>query len=144
MISESRYKRYLERIAHGKSRMELLERKFSSPPKNIDEVDFLLIVQKAYQEVVEVSTDVLSMMLKDSLLPPMDNYSNIDAAEKHHLISEESAHVLREANGLRNRIVHIYNDIDYDQLVLSIKRTLSLLKKYLEAIETWSSSQYPN
>ncbi|MBD3405281.1 MAG: DUF86 domain-containing protein [Candidatus Lokiarchaeota archaeon] len=72
----------------------------------------------------------------------MDNYSNIDTAEKHHLITKESANMLREVNGLRNRIVSIYNDIDYNQLISSINRTLPLIDTYIEEVENWLSQQY--
>ncbi|MGV9169984.1 MAG: HepT-like ribonuclease domain-containing protein [Promethearchaeia archaeon] len=86
--------------------MSLLNQKLQSG-SDFNDTKTLFIIQKAYQKVVEVSTDVLAMMLKDNELPPMDNYSNSKMAEDNRIISSESANVLREANGIRNLIVHI-------------------------------------
>ncbi|MFO7835179.1 MAG: HepT-like ribonuclease domain-containing protein [Candidatus Thorarchaeota archaeon] len=141
MSNEIRRKRYMQKINHGRMRISLLNQKLQSG-SDFNDTETLLIIQKAYQEVVEVSTDILAMMLKDNELPPMDNYSNVKMAKDNHIISPESADVLREANGLRNRIVHIYNDLDIDLLIRSVKRTLPQMEKYIEEVETWMSQTF--
>lgn len=141
MSNEIRRKRYMQKLGHGRMRISLLNQKLQSG-SDFNDTETLLIIQKAYQEVVEVSTDVLAMMLKDNELPPMDNYSNVKMASDNHIISAESADVLREANGLRNRIVHIYNDLDVGLLIQSVKRTLPQIEKYIEEVEAWMSQTF--
>ncbi|MBD3158982.1 MAG: DUF86 domain-containing protein [Candidatus Lokiarchaeota archaeon] len=141
MSNEVRRKRYMQKLSHGRMRISLLNQKLQSD-SDFNDTETLLIIQKAYQEAVEVSTDVLAMMLKDNELPPMDNYSNIKMAKNNHIISEESANVLREANGLRNRIVLIYNDLDVDLLIESVRRTLPKIEKYMEEVEDWMSQSF--
>jgi uncharacterized protein YutE (UPF0331/DUF86 family) len=131
----------MQKINHGRMRISLLNQKLQSG-SDFNDTETLLIIQKAYQEVVEVSTDILAMMLKDNELPPMDNYSNVKMAKDNHIISPESADVLREANGLRNRIVHIYNDLDVGLLIESVKRTLPQIEEYIEEVETWMSQTF--
>lgn len=141
MSNEIRRKRYMQKLGHGRMRISLLNQKLQSG-SDFNDTETLLIIQKAYQEVVEVSTDVLAMMLKDNELPPMDNYSNVKMAKDNHIISAESADVLREANGLRDRIVHIYNDLDVGLLIQSVKRTLPQIEKYIEEVEAWMSQTF--
>jgi len=131
----------MQKLGHGRMRISLLNQKLQSG-SDFNDTETLLIIQKAYQEVVEVSTDVLAMMLKDNELPPMDNYSNVKMAKDNHIISAESADVLREANGLRDRIVHIYNDLDVGLLIQSVKRTLPQIEKYIEEVEAWMSQTF--
>jgi len=141
MLNEIRRKRYMQKLNHGRMRISLLNPKLQSD-SDFNDTETLLIIQKAYQEAVEVSTDVLAMILKDNELPPMDNYSNIKMAKDNDIISEESANALREANGLRNRIVRVYNDLDVDLLIESVRRTLPKIEKYMEEAEDWMSQSF--
>jgi uncharacterized protein YutE (UPF0331/DUF86 family) len=83
-----------------------------------DPEDFLaddktkLATYKAFQEAVEASMDLVAMMCKDLGSTPQDDYGNLDRLE---VLGESSREVLKEANGLRNHLIHRYNRRD-DQL----------------------------
>ncbi|MCK4287149.1 MAG: DUF86 domain-containing protein, partial [Candidatus Lokiarchaeota archaeon] len=52
------------------------------------------------------------MIVKDVKLIPKDDYSNINIIKNKKIVNSDLAAKLREANGLRNRIVHDYNGLD--------------------------------
>ena len=81
--------------------------------------------------------DLLAMALKDAEIPPKDDYSNIEKAIKMKIISKTHGDLLREANGLRNRLIHTYNDIN-DQIALkSLYGMLERLESFLEDLKKW-------
>ncbi len=81
----------------------------------------------------------MSMILKDSTIPPTDDYTNIARVLELGLITKEVGIILKEANGLRNRLIHVYNDVDIDILLESIKRVLPGLTEFLNVVEKWLS-----
>jgi uncharacterized protein YutE (UPF0331/DUF86 family) len=68
-----------------------------------------LATYKAFQEAVEASMDVVAMMCKDLGSTPQDDYGNLDRLEA---LGDASRAALKEANGLRNHLVHRYNKRD--------------------------------
>ncbi len=56
--------------------------------------------------------DKLDLMCKDLGSTPQDDYGNLDRLE---VLKEPSREILKEANGLRNHLIHRYNRRD-DQL----------------------------
>jgi len=77
------------------------------------------------------------MLLKDTSIPPTDDYTNIAKVLELGLITKEIGAILREANGLRNRLIHVYNDVDIEVLLESIKRVLPGITKFLDVVEKW-------
>ncbi len=67
----------------------------------------------------------------------LDDYTNIAQAVTYHLLPDDATPVLREANGLLNRLIHVYNSIDNTLASKSIERLLPQLDKCLEVIERW-------
>ncbi|MDF1540214.1 MAG: DUF86 domain-containing protein [Candidatus Thorarchaeota archaeon] len=135
-LHENRKKRYMQKILHGRSRIELVE---VWQQEKISEHDTksLLAIEKAAQEAIEVSTDLLAMLLKDTSIPPTDDYTNIAKVLELGLITKEIGAILREANGLRNRLIHVYNDVDIEVLLESIKRVLPGITEFLDVVEKW-------
>jgi uncharacterized protein YutE (UPF0331/DUF86 family) len=135
-LHENRKKRYMQKILHGRSRIELVgvwqQEKISE-----HETKSLLAIEKAAQEAIEVATDLLAMFLKDTSIPPTDDYTNIAKVLELGLITKEIGAILREANGLRNRLIHVYNDVDIDVLLESIKRVLPGITEFLDVVEKW-------
>lgn len=93
-----------------------------------------LAVYKAFQEIVEASMDIIAMMLKDMEKIPKDDYSNIDSLE----IDRGTKAILREANGLRNQLVHRYNQTDDIIALDSMKALLPDMRKFINEVELWT------
>ncbi len=137
-LPENRKKRYMRKILHGRNRIELVE-VWQQEKISEHETKSLLAIEKAAQEVIEVATDLMAMMLKDTSIPPTDDYTNIARILELGLITKEVGAILKEANGLRNRLIHVYNDVDIDILLESIKRVLPGITEFLNVVEKWLS-----
>lgn len=85
--------------------------------KDINKKDFIyklnineqLSIYHAYQIIIEAISDLAAMIIKDLNLIPKDDYTNINLLVKKQIISKEISLVIKEATGLRNKIVHKYN-----------------------------------
>ena len=77
-----------------------------------------LATYKAFQEIVESCMDIIAMACKDEEIVPKDDYTNIERLE---FLDENMKKALMEANGLRNRLVHRYNQTDDLIAFVSIK-----------------------
>lgn len=65
----------------------------------------------SYQIIVETVTDITAMIVKDIGKIPKDDYINFDILVKSSLFPKTTLNKLKQANGLRNRIVHEYNGL---------------------------------
>jgi uncharacterized protein YutE (UPF0331/DUF86 family) len=93
-----------------------------------------LATYKAFQEVVESCMDIIAMACKDEKIAPKDDYTNIANLD---FINESMKGVLIEANGLRNRLVHRYNQSDELIAFVSIKELLPKIEDFVGVIEQW-------
>ncbi len=94
-------------------------------------------IYHAFQIVVEIITDLSAMVVKDLKKIPKDDYSNLEILAKEKIITKELSLYVKEANGLRNRIVHDYNSIDDDIAYKSILSVLDRVKQFKEVIDDW-------
>ncbi|MDD2754243.1 MAG: DUF86 domain-containing protein [Methanothrix sp.] len=110
-----------ERVGRYRDKLDLIILRAGQAQTWLDEQgseDFLaddktkLATYKAFQEAVEASMDLVAMMCKDLGSTPQDDYGNLDRLK---VLKESSREVLKEANGLRNHLIHRYNKRD-DQL----------------------------
>lgn len=98
-------------------------------------------VYKAFQEACEAAADLAAMVAVDSGVSAKDDYLNFDEARKAGLDIERELSDLKEATGLRNRIVHEYNGLD-DKVALEAMADLApALRSFLEAVEAWLTSR---
>lgn len=139
---DTRVKRYMQKIEHAQGRSALVHGWLKDKGLEQD-LKTTLAIHKAFQEIVEVVMDLIAMMLKDVSTPPLDDYTNISKAVERGLLPRESESVLREANGLRNRLIHVYNDINGGQVVGSIRKLLPRLDEYLQVIDKWVKQTKP-
>lgn len=107
-ISLNREKRYKEKIELAEERLSDVEELISDFDNKIKR----LACYKAFQEVVEALFDIIAMFLKDKNKIVKDDYANIGKLEEIEILEKNDAAVLREANGLRNRVIHKYNKTD--------------------------------
>lgn len=94
-------------------------------------------IYHAYQIILELTTDLAAMVIKDLKLIPKDDYINMDLLAENKIISKELAYNLKQANGLRNRIVHNYNGLDEEIAFKDIQKYYDYLEKYKEALDKW-------
>ncbi len=78
-MDERRIARYVDKLNHLEERLgDILEWIDEAP----DDKKSRLAVYKAAQEAVEAVCDVIAMFLKDSGIPPKDDYTNIERWER--------------------------------------------------------------
>jgi uncharacterized protein YutE (UPF0331/DUF86 family) len=93
----------------------------------------LLAIYKAFQESVESCLDIVAMMCRDSDLIAKDDYTNIERAIEDEAIRD----ILIRANGLRNRIIHLYNKTDESLALGGIKELLPGMERFGEKTKGW-------
>ena len=64
------------------------------------------------QVCVEVSMDVVAMLMRDMGLVVKDDYTNIEKLTREMVVDKEECETLKDYNGLRNAVVHRYNHLD--------------------------------
>ena len=132
-MEEERIMRYNDKLEYLNQTIENL----NNWTESIDLKEFIerLELQKqygiyhAFQIGIEIITDLVSMIVKDVKLIPKDDYSNINIIKNKKIISADLAVKLREANGLRNRIIHDYNGLDNE---IAYNRLTNLLEYFQE------------
>ncbi len=136
-MDKLRLMRYIEKIDHATERIEDINSWYNT--EDVEELDkkTRLAIYKAMQEIIEVSMDIVAMILKDLGKLPKDDYSNIQHLFELTIIDNEIKESLNEANGLRNRLVHEYNKLDNNLALNSIKSLLGSLSKFLEVVKKW-------
>ena len=145
-MEEERIKRYSDKIDYLNQTIENLYDWI----EGINSKDFVenIDLQKqygiyhAFQIGIEIITDLTSMMVKDSRTIPKDDYTNIKIIENKKIISSDLAAKLREANGLRNRIVHNYNGLDNSIAFERLTHLLNHFKPFKEKVKEWLKTNY--
>jgi len=140
-MEEERIKRYNDKLEYFNQTIKNLK----EWTENIDVKEFTenLELQKqyaiyhAFQISLEIITDVIAMMVKDSNKVPKDDYSNLDLLKNNDILTSGLVVKIQEANGLRNRIVHDYNGLDDSIAYQSILECIKSLKKFNEEVRNW-------
>jgi uncharacterized protein YutE (UPF0331/DUF86 family) len=131
-----RIKRYKDKIGKASKRADQINQwalETSHEDFLVDEKT-KLATYKAFQEMVEACLDIVAMICKDTNNVPSDDYTNIQNLE---WLGKEIKAALSEANGLRNRLVHRYNQTDDTIALESMKALLPELRGFLEDVEIW-------
>lgn len=126
-----RYKDKLDLISKRKSEINEWKEAF------LEDTKTSLAVYKAFQEIVEAAMDILAMISKDENYAPKDDYSNIDVVLERKIIDKKISETLKEANGLRNRIIHYYNGLNAERAYESILYLLPSFDVFSEVVERW-------
>lgn len=127
-----RLKRYHDKIAIVEKR----QGNISSWIHQTDEKS-VLALYKAFQEIVEAFTDICAMILKDMKELVKDDYANIDRLSEMNIFDRTEAELLKESNGLRNRLIHEYNGLERStalQVIHDINKDFDVL---IEHVKTW-------
>lgn len=132
-----------ERISRYRDKISIVDKRRDDISSWIQERDekSTLAVYKAYQEMIEAFTDLFAMMLKDMGEVVEDDYTNIERLREKRLLDREQEGLMKESNGLRNRLVHEYNGLEKKIALESIKRTNSKVVDILEVVKGWLKKQ---
>lgn len=138
-MDELRRQRYLDKIAT----VERRARQVAEWAQGVDAAGLQrdpktqLAIYKAVQEIVEASMDVCAMRLRDSGLSVGDDYRNVDLLEERRDLGADLARVLRESNGLRNRLVHAYDTVRDDLVLAFIETRLPVITQITQEARRW-------
>lgn len=80
------------------------------------------------QVSVDVAMDIIAMLTKDMGLVVQDDYRNIQRLQDKGILSEDEASLLRRFNGIRNAVVHKYDDLDQTIIEEALDKTRDLYK----------------
>lgn len=129
------------RLKRYKDKMDLISKRIAQVEEwqgeILEEEKAMLASYKAFQEAAEAALDLMAMMVKDTGSLPKDDYSNIELALGKKLISKKTGDALKQANGLRNRLVHEYNGLNAKRACESILELLPMLDGFLEEVAKW-------
>jgi uncharacterized protein YutE (UPF0331/DUF86 family) len=127
-MDESRIKRYKDKINYIIEKVQNL----SKDPKNELEKDGIFY---SLQTSIESTIDLIAMLVKDIGIPVKDDARNINVIVKKRNLDPELGEKLNRANGMRNILVHRYNEVDEQIIIKSVKDVKNLLMKWLDIIE---------
>lgn len=135
-MDEDRRLRYRDKIFWIRNRADLITSWTGKvcPEDLISDTRTVLAVFKSFQEISEAFMDLVAMYLRDNRIPPRDDYVNIERVD---LFSSSQKQLLREMNGLRNRIVHRYNGTDELLALSGILGSLPDILLLVQVIEEW-------
>lgn len=140
-MDEKRIRRYREKTEYLDQELKNLEE--WTKDISISEIKEILPIREKYsiyhsfQICLEIISDLAAMTVKDLKILPKDDYLNIDRLEKNNVISNELAPKIKEANGLRNRIVHNYNGLIDGIALKVISNLVNNIAQFKEAINLW-------
>ncbi len=127
-MDELRIKRYRDKIQHIFNYIQELPLE----PKNELEKRGIFY---SLQTSIEAMVDLIAMLVKDLGIQVKDDNINISEIVKVRNLDYELGEKLKKANGLKNIIVHRYNEIDEKIILDSVEEVKDLLLKWIEIIE---------
>ena len=89
-------------------------------------------VERLLQLLVEVATDILAHELARLGVVPVSYPDAVRKAVEEGLLSVELGESLERAAGLRNVLVHLYEDLDMEIVAASVDPALSDFGEFLE------------
>lgn len=87
------------------------------------------------QTAIESMVDLIAMLIKDFGVQVKDDEINITTIVKKRNLNPELGVKLKKANGLRNILVHRYNEIDEQIILDSVDEIKELLYQWLDIVE---------
>ncbi len=89
-------------------------------------------VERLIQLIVDVAVDINSHILVDEgHMPPEDAYDSFIKVGNKGIIPQKFAEEIAPSTGERNIIVHEYEQIDDGIIFSSIKKAITMYKKYI-------------
>jgi len=131
-MNEDIKKRILEKVETVVERVEFIEEHLSK------EVLGNRILRKAiYKEFQEAVSDVCAMVRRGLNSSAKDDYSNIDFLVERDILEERKGAKIKEANGLRNRLIHGYDGANDEIACYAIKELVGDLRDFSVVVLEW-------
>lgn len=92
-------------------------------------------VERLLELLVQVAVDVLAHLLSEQGITPASYRETFEEAGAQGLIPEPLASRLSGAAGLRNVLVHLYEEIDYEIVARSIENAARDFRELLRVLE---------
>lgn len=124
------------RLDRIRENLRLLEPIAQLPPAQYaEDVYRKKAAEKLLQEVVEAAADVNAHVLVESGRPaPDDLYSSFLGLAELGVLDQDLARLLAPSAGLRNRLVHEYEQIDDALVLASLREALDLYPRFIAAV----------
>ena len=108
--------------------------------------DIQLITERLIQVMTEAALDIIKHLLSClGILRQKETWTNKDyflEAANLNIISSEIANQLVKAAGMRNILVHIYLNIEPEQVFFAIAKSLEIYPIYIHQITAYLDSLY--
>ena len=127
-MDELRIKRYRDKINH----VVVYIKDLPFEPKNELEKRGIFY---SLQTSIEAIIDLIAMLTKDLGIQVKDDNANISEIVKKRKLKSELGVKLKKANGMRNIIVHRYNDFEEQIILNSVEEIKDLLSKWIKVVE---------
>ena len=119
-MDDLRKKRYRDKIQHI---FDYIQELPLEPKNELEKRGIFYSLQTS----IEAMVDLVAMLVKDLGIQVKDDNINISEIVNIRNLNPELGEKLKKANGLRNIIVHRYNEIDEKLILDSIKEIKDLL-----------------
>lgn len=124
-------------------RRELIERKLAHLHSYVQDIESFVpltpaerrsqhyAIERLLQLLCEVATDITLQIIKSRGLPPPDSYRAVfEQARDRGWMPEDLAQALISACGLRNVIVHLYDNLDMNRVLAAVDATPGLYRRF--------------
>ena len=135
-MNENIKKRLMEKIETVVERVEFIEEHLSAEEILGDRI-LRKAIYKEFQEAVEAASDVCAMLRRGLNSSAKDDYSNIDFLVEKDILEEGIGEKLKEANGLRNRLIHGYDGVNDETACYAIKELVGDLRDFSAVVLEW-------
>ena len=127
-MDELRIKRYRDKINHI---IDYIKDLPIEPRNELEKRGIFYSLQTSIEAIV----DLIAMLTKDLGIPVKDDNANISVIVKRRKLKSGLGERLKKANGMRNIIVHRYNDFEEQIILKSIEEIKDLLPNWIKIVE---------
>jgi uncharacterized protein YutE (UPF0331/DUF86 family) len=99
-------------------------------------IDYEILTERYLERIITRMIDInYHLIVESGNPPPKDYFSSFVELEKMEVLSYDFSRKLAQYAGLRNRLVHEYNELDEKKVYKALKQSLKDIPKYLRSIE---------
>lgn len=116
--------------------LDVLQRHRTVAGADLDaDLERRLVIERALQQLVDLAVKVNAhVVVAEGRVPPDDYFATFSSAAKVGLIEADLAARLAPSTGLRNRLVHEYDDIDLDIVAGSVAEAVEGFSAYVNQV----------
>lgn len=107
----------------------------------VNNFDYQLIAERLIQLIVEAASDINSYLLVQIYQKtPATYFESFTEAGKQGIITQELAIELAQSAGMRNRLVHLYDEINHSLVFAGIHNALRQYPIFIQKIVNYLNS----